>query len=109
MEIYWIINTAVAHPKYILDHYLILFKFVLMHFNFKLQDTAHVESFHRILEDECLKINEFQTYAEAYETVNEFMKFYNNRRLHSSLRFMSPNEFYNLHFGENLTNIEIRV
>jgi transposase InsO family protein len=71
--------------------------------------NAHVESFHRILEDECLKINEFQSYAEAYETVNEFMVFYNNRRLHSSLRFMSPNEFYNLHFGENLTNIEIRV
>lgn len=71
--------------------------------------NAHVESFHRILEDECLKINEFQSYAEAYRVVNEFMEFYNNRRIHSSLRFMSPNEFYNLYFGENLTNIEIRV
>jgi transposase InsO family protein len=71
--------------------------------------NAHVESFHRILEDECLKINEFQSYAEAYETVNDFMEFYNNRRLHSSLRFISPNEFYNLHFGENQTNIQIRV
>ncbi|WP_242952027.1 IS3 family transposase [Clostridium felsineum] len=71
--------------------------------------NAHVESFHRILEDECLKINEFQTYAETYELVNEFMEFYNNRRLHSSLKFMSPNEFYNLYFGEKQTNIEIRV
>jgi len=34
---------------------------------------------------------------------------YNNRRMHSSLGFMSPNEFYTLHFGENLTGIEIRV
>ncbi|WP_156876061.1 IS3 family transposase [Clostridium kluyveri] len=71
--------------------------------------NAHVESFHRILEDECLKINEFQSYAEAYKIVNEFMEFYNNRRLHSSLRFMAPHEFYNLYFGENLTNIQIRV
>ncbi|WP_243122267.1 IS3 family transposase [Clostridium thermarum] len=71
--------------------------------------NAHIESFHRILEDDCLKINEFQTYAEAYETVNDFMEFYNNRRLHSSLRFMAPNEFYDLHFGENQTNIQIRV
>lgn len=60
-------------------------------------------------EDECLKINEFQNYAEAYEVVNEFMEFYNNRRMHSSLRFMSPNEFYNLYFGEGLTNIEVRA
>jgi transposase InsO family protein len=71
--------------------------------------NAHVESFHRVLEDECLKINDFQSYAEAYTIVNDFMEFYNNRRLHSSLRFMSPNEFYNLYFGENQTNIQIRV
>lgn len=71
--------------------------------------NAHIESFHRILEDDCLKKYEFQSYAEAYEAVNEFMEFYNKRRIHSSLRFVSPNEFYNLHFGENLTNIEIRV
>lgn len=55
------------------------------------------------------KNNEFQTYEEAYGTVKEFMEFYNNKRLYSSLRFMSPNEFYNLHFRENLTNIKIRV
>ena len=71
--------------------------------------NAHIESFHRILEDDCLKKYEFQSYAEAYEAVNEFMEFYNKRRIHSSLRFVSPNEFYNLHFGESLTNIEIRV
>ena len=71
--------------------------------------NAHIESFHRILEDDCLKKYEFQKYAEAYEIVNEFMEFYNNRRIHSSLRFMSPNEFFNLHFGESITNIEIKV
>ena len=32
-----------------------------------------------------------------------------NQLWEMDIRFMSPNEFYNLHFGENLTNIEIRV
>ena len=71
--------------------------------------NAHIESYHRILEDECLKNSDFQTYEEAYKTVNLFVEFYNKRRLHSSLKFMPPNEFYNIHLGEELTNIEVRV
>ncbi|SHI03813.1 IS3 family transposase [Clostridium grantii] len=39
--------------------------------------NAHVESFHRIIEDECFKNNEFENYAKAYEFVNDFMEFYN--------------------------------
>lgn len=71
--------------------------------------NAHVESFHRILEDECFKINEFETYTEAYRIVNEFMIFYNERRLHSSLGYIPPKEFYNLHLGENLQKICIKI
>ena len=71
--------------------------------------NAHIESFHRILEDECFKINEFQTYAEAYKVVNDFMNFYNERRLHSSLRYMPPREFYTLYLGEHLEKISIKI
>lgn len=71
--------------------------------------NAHVESFHRILEDECFKINEFETYTEAYRIVNEFMIFYNERRLHSSLGYIPPKEFYNLHLGENPQKICIKI
>ena len=71
--------------------------------------NAHIESFHRILEDECFKINEFQTYAEAYKIVNDFMNFYNERRLHSSLRYMPPREFYTLYLGEHLEKISIKI
>lgn len=58
---------------------------------------------------ELIWVMAIPSYAEAYKIVNEFMEFYNNRRLHSSLRFMAPHEFYNLYFEENLTNIQIRV
>lgn len=56
--------------------------------------NAHIESFHSILEEECFQRHEFQTYAEAYKTVSEYIRYYNQKRLHSSLRYMSPDEFY---------------
>ncbi|WP_242862487.1 IS3 family transposase [Clostridium tyrobutyricum] len=71
--------------------------------------NAHVESFHRILEDECFKVNEFQSYSEAYEIVNNFIDFYNKRRLHSSLKYMSPYEFHQLCSEGKLPNIKIKV
>ncbi len=56
--------------------------------------NAHIESYHRILEEECLSIHEFATFAEAYKTVNEFIKKYNTKRIHSSTKYMSPTEYF---------------
>ncbi|WP_073239396.1 integrase core domain-containing protein [Desulforamulus putei] len=56
--------------------------------------NAHIEAFHSILEKECLDHNEFQTYGEAYRAVSEFIYRYNNNRIHSGVRYMSPAEFY---------------
>ncbi|QXM06236.1 IS3 family transposase [Crassaminicella indica] len=56
--------------------------------------NAYIEAYHRILEDECLGINEFENYAQAYREVNEFVKKYNTKRIHSSTKFMPPNEYY---------------
>ena len=36
------------------------------------------------------------SYAEAYETVSEFIKSYNNIRIHSSLKYHTPAEAYKL-------------
>ncbi|WP_081316983.1 integrase core domain-containing protein [Clostridium tyrobutyricum] len=72
-------------------------------------ENAHVESFHRILEDECFKVNEFQSYSEAYEIVNNFIDFYNKRRLHSILKYMAPYEFHQLCSEGKLSNIKIKV
>ncbi|MED4898675.1 IS3 family transposase, partial [Brevibacillus porteri] len=44
--------------------------------------------------DECLARSEFQTYGEAYEEVAKYIRFYNERRIHSSIRDLSPLEFY---------------
>jgi putative transposase len=56
--------------------------------------NAHIESFHRILQDDCLSRYDFDSYGEAYEAVMQFMTFYNERRIHSSIKDMAPADFY---------------
>ncbi|PWK16142.1 integrase core domain-containing protein [Tumebacillus permanentifrigoris] len=55
--------------------------------------NAHIESFHAVLEDECLRRSEFEMFAEAHEAVLEFINFYNERRIHGSLYDLSLKEF----------------
>ncbi|WP_412680599.1 transposase [Brevibacillus centrosporus] len=56
--------------------------------------NVHIESFHRLPQDECLSRYEFQTYGEAYQAVTEYVRYYNERRIHSSIRDLSPYAFY---------------
>lgn len=54
--------------------------------------NAHIESFHSILEEECLSRHQFNNFAEAYQAVSEFMMFYNNTRIHSGIHYLTPVE-----------------
>lgn len=58
--------------------------------------NAYIESFHSILERECFQRHEFRTLNQAYQTVDEFIEFYNKRRIHGSLQDRSPKEFLSL-------------
>ena len=71
--------------------------------------NAHIESFNAILEEECLSRYEFQSYAEAYDTVSQFIKNYNAVRLHSSLKYHTPNEAYQLLQQNALSIKPVRV
>lgn len=71
--------------------------------------NAHIESFHRIMEDDCLSDHELKTYGEAYQAIMEFMDFYNNRRIHSSILDLTPMEFYELQKGGKTGIKDIRV
>ncbi|MGV3467371.1 MAG: IS3 family transposase [Heyndrickxia sp.] len=71
--------------------------------------NAHIESFHRILEDECMGQNQFETYKEAYKAISEYMDYYNKRRIHSSIKYLAPNEFYRLQEAEPVQIKEVRV
>lgn len=58
--------------------------------------NAHIESYHRYLQDECLAGNLFMTLEEAEIKISVYVDGYNNKRIHSSIDYRTPNEFYNL-------------
>jgi putative transposase len=71
--------------------------------------NAHIESFHRIFQDECIGIYEFDCYKDAYHEVSKFMKRYNTRRIHSSLKYKTPNQFYIQNLGKEIESIAIHL
>jgi len=55
--------------------------------------NAYIESFFSILEKELLEHCYFENFAAAYEAVSEFITFYNTRRLHGSIGYLSPKAY----------------
>lgn len=55
--------------------------------------NAHIESFHAILEDECYRRYEFESYQQSFEVVSGFIHNYNHNRIHGSIYDMSPYEY----------------
>lgn len=55
--------------------------------------NAYIESFHATLERDLLTKEVFATFQEAYDAIDEYMDFYNNRRMHQSLGKRSPAAF----------------
>lgn len=58
--------------------------------------NAHIEAFHAILEEECLSRHDFASFAEAYATVVDFIRSYNENRIHSATKYLPPLECYQL-------------
>jgi len=71
--------------------------------------NAHIESFHRIFQDECIGVYEFKSYKEAYLEISRFMKRYNTSRIHSSLKYQTPNEFFIQNLGKEIESMAIRL
>jgi putative transposase len=55
--------------------------------------NAYIESFHSILERDLFSLMDFMTFEEAYGALDRYMDFYNNRRMHGSLKSMPPAKF----------------
>ena len=57
--------------------------------------NAYIESFFSIVDRELFQNRNYDSYSEAYGDVVAFIKFYNEKRPHSSLKMQSPLEFTN--------------
>jgi transposase InsO family protein len=57
-------------------------------------DNAFAESFNKTLKVEEVYINEYETFEEAYKNIKHFIYLvYNQKRLHSSIGYVPPEEF----------------
>ena len=58
-------------------------------------ENGHIESFHDKLRDECLNREIFRSLAEARVIVESWRVDYNERRPHSALGYLTPEEYTN--------------
>ena len=56
----------------------------------RMNDNAHMESFFHSMKCEELYGKKFQTERQLRTTLSSYIRFYNDRRLHSSLRYLPP-------------------
>ena len=57
-------------------------------------DNVFIERLWRSLKYECIYINAFDTFKEAWAGINHWMNYYNDARPHSSLNDKTPGEVY---------------
>ena len=55
--------------------------------------NALIESFNERLRDDCLNVHQFASLAQAQAIIEAWRVNYNQRRPHSSLGHLTPNEF----------------
>lgn len=63
--------------------------------------NAYIEAFHKSIKEDCIWQHDFQTFQEASMVICKFFHDYNWNRPHSSLKYMTPKEFYAMVSGGN--------
>lgn len=62
--------------------------------NHSCDENAAQESFHSLLKKECIYLKKLFTYDDAYREIFNYIEgFYNIKRIHSSIGYLSPIEF----------------
>ena len=56
------------------------------------QSNGKIERFHRSLGEECLKESSLLDVEDARKTIADYVKFYNEKRLHNSLYYLTPKD-----------------
>ena len=65
-------------------------------------ENAFIESFNGRLRDECLNVHQFTSLTEAQAIIEAWRLDYNQRRPHSSLGHLTPNEFLKQRQGQRI-------
>lgn len=59
----------------------------------KCNDNAHIERFNRTIQEECFGVEKPVNYHRYLSLINDYLKYYNNSRLHLGLGLKTPAQF----------------
>lgn len=57
------------------------------------QSNGKIERYHRTIQEECLKKSSMINLGDARKQIAEYIEFYNTKRLHSSLYYLTPDDY----------------
>lgn len=57
------------------------------------KENAHIESFRSIIQSDLFYRYEFDTFQELQIVLSKYYKFYNEKRIHYSIGYKSPNDY----------------
>jgi transposase InsO family protein len=66
------------------------------------QSNGKIERFHKTIHEECLMTKSLIDLDDARKQIDEYINYYNNNRLHSSLFYLTPDDFLNGRITEKL-------
>ncbi len=68
-------------------------------------DNVITERFFRTIKYEEVYINDYASPREARTKINDYIRFYNEERLHESLSYQTPREIYKVQEESNTSEI----
>ncbi len=73
------------------------------------QSNGKIERFHRTIQQEHLRQTSMINLEDARKQVAEFIEFYNTKRLHSSLFYLTPNDYLCGNINKKLEERELKL
>jgi transposase InsO family protein len=70
------------------------------------EENAYIEAYHSILETEVVQRFEFDGFYEAKLTVQAYVEFYNNRRIHGGIDYKTPQLKWDDYFEKEINNFK---
>lgn len=67
------------------------------------QENSYIEAYHSILQTEIVERFEINSYYEAKLIMTNYVQFYNNKRLHGSLKMQTPQYVWDNWYDQNET------
>lgn len=73
------------------------------------QSNGKIERYHRTIHEECLRTKSLIDLDDARKQIAEFIDYYNTKRLHSSLFYLTPTDFLNGTITEKLEARSVKL